>query len=224
MDSIGYIFSGVRHEIGNPVNSINMILGLMKSKLPTLSREAIADYLDRIIGQVGRVEFLLRSLKTFNMFESQEPQDLELASFLDQFLPLIRDNFAKTGIELELKLDQQARMLRADPRALQQVLLNLVTNASDAVADEKHPKIVLCAFKSGGMVHLQVEDNGCGIPEERKKDLFKPFYTTKVKGTGLGLVIVKKMLTKMNGTIELESRQGQGTTVTISLPEGKQGQ
>jgi len=224
MDSIGYIFSGVRHEIGNPVNSINMILGLMKSKLPTLSREAIADYLDRIIGQVGRVEFLLRSLKTFNMFESQEPQDLEIASFLDQFLPLIRDNFAKTGIELELKLDQQARMLRGDPRALQQVLLNLVTNASDAVADEMHPKVVFCAFKSGGMVHLQVEDNGCGIPEERKKDLFKPFYTTKAKGTGLGLVIVKKMLTKMNGTIELESRQGQGTTVTISLPEGKQGQ
>ena len=221
MDSIGYIFSGVRHEIGNPINSINMILGLIKAKLPTLSQEAIADYLDRIIGQVGRVEFLLRSLKTFNMFESQEPQDLQIASFLDQFLPLIRDDFAKKGIELEVKRDQHTQTLSADPRALQQVLLNLMTNASDAVADSKHPKIVLGVFRSGGMVNIQVEDNGCGIPEDKRKDLFKPFYTTKAKGTGLGLVIVKKMLTKMNGTIELESRQGMGTTVMISLPERK---
>jgi PAS domain S-box-containing protein len=221
MDSIGYIFSGVRHEIGNPINSINMILGLLKAKLPTLSQEAIADYLDRIIGQIDRVEFLLRSLKTFNMYESQEPQDLQIASFMDQFLPLIRGDFVKKGIELDLKLEQNAEMLRADPRALQQVLLNLLTNASDAVIDSKHPKVVLGVFKSGGMVHIQVEDNGCGIPEDKIKDLFKPFYTTKAKGTGLGLVIVKKMLTKMNGTIELESRKEQGTLVTISLPEVK---
>jgi PAS domain S-box-containing protein len=221
MDSIGYIFSGVRHEIGNPINSINMILGLMKAKLPTLSQEAIVDYLDRIIGQIARVEFLLRSLKTFNMFESQEPQDLQIASFLEQFLPLVRGDFAKKGIELDLKLNEHAEMLRADPRALQQVLLNLLTNASDAVTDIKHPKVVLGVFKSGGMVHIQVEDNGCGIPEDKMKDIFKPFYTTKAKGTGLGLVIVKKMLTNMNGTIELESRMEQGTLVTISLPEGK---
>ena len=70
------------------------------------------------------------------------------------------------------------------------------------------------------MVLIQVEDNGCGIPEDKVKDLFKPFYTTKVTGTGLGLVIVKKMITRMNGTIEIESTKDIGTVVTVSLPEG----
>jgi C4-dicarboxylate-specific signal transduction histidine kinase len=220
MDSIGYIFSGVRHEIGNPINSVNMILGILKAKLPTLSQEAIADYLDRIIGQINRVEFLLRSLKTFNMYETQELQELKMAQFMEQFLPLIREDFDKKGIKLDVGFDPQVERLRADPRALQQVLLNILTNASDAVSEKEHPKIVLGIFKSGGMVHIQVEDNGCGIPEDKMKDLFKPFYTTKAKGTGLGLVIVKKMLTKMNGTIDVQSRTDMGTMVTISLPEG----
>jgi two-component system sporulation sensor kinase A len=104
------------------------------------------------------------------------------------------------------------------------VLVNNMTNASDALGDRQHPKVVLSVLKSDGMVRIQVEDNGCGIPEDKMKDLFKPFYTTKAKGTGLGLVIVKKMLTNMKGTIELESRKDLGTLVTISLPEGKHGQ
>jgi two-component system sporulation sensor kinase A len=74
--------------------------------------------------------------------------------------------------------------------------------------------------KSDGIVRIEVEDNGCGIPEDKVKDLFKPFYTTKANGTGLGLVIVKKMITRMNGTIAIESRKDIGTVVTISLPEG----
>jgi PAS domain S-box-containing protein len=219
MDSIGYIFSGVRHEIGNPINSINMILGLLKAKLPTLPQEAIVDYVDRIFGQISRVEFLLRSLKSFNMYESQETQDLDIADFMDQFLPLVREDLTKKGIDLDLTLEPGTNRICADPRALQQVLLNILTNASDAVSKTERPKIGLHIFKSGSRVNVQIEDNGSGIPEDKMKDLFKPFYTTKTKGTGLGLVIVKKMLTKMNGTIEVKSRQDGGTAVTISLPE-----
>ncbi len=221
MESIGYIFSGVRHEIGNPINSINMILGLLNSKLPNLSQDAIRDYLERITGQVARVEFLLRSLKSFNMFETQEPQDLGMASFMEQFLPLIKEDLEAKGISLDIKMDPLAKRLRADPRALQQVLLNLITNAADAVREREHPKIAVSSSRSdNGTVRIEVEDNGCGIPEDKQRDLFRPFYTTKPTGTGLGLVIVKKMITRMNGTIEIESRKDSGTVVTISLPEG----
>ena len=82
--------------------------------------------------------------------------------------------------------------ISADPRALQQALLNVIVNASDAVAGQRQPKIVLSMFKSGNMVQIRVADNGAGIQDERKKDLFKPFYTTKANGTGLGLVITQK--------------------------------
>jgi C4-dicarboxylate-specific signal transduction histidine kinase len=220
MESIGYIFSGVRHEIGNPINSVNMILGILSSKLPNLSQDAIRDYLDRIVGQIGRVEFLLRSLKSFNMYETQEPQYLGIVSFMEQFLPLVKDDLDKKGIALDIKRDPQVDRLHADPRALQQVLLNLITNATDAVRGRDHPKISVRISRSDGIVRIEVEDNGCGIPEDKVKDLFKPFYTTKENGTGLGLVIVKKMITRMNGTIEIGTRKDIGTILTISLPEG----
>jgi signal transduction histidine kinase len=71
-----------------------------------------------------------------------------------------------------------------------------------------------------GQVLLQIADNGCGIPEKQLQDLFKPFYTSKPHGTGLGLVIVRKMITRMHGKIEISSTTGQGTAVNISLPEG----
>jgi PAS domain S-box-containing protein len=221
MDNIGYIFSGVRHEIGNPINSINMIIGILKSKLPALSREAVQDYLDRVMGQIERMEFLLQSLKSFNMYETQESQDLRVHAYMEQFLPLVKLDFEKKGIELDLALDPDADRLYADPRALQQVLLNVLTNAADAVQGRERPRVSLGVSRSGGRVRIEVEDNGYGIPEDKMKDLFKPFYTTKAHGTGLGLVIVRKMLNRMNGTIELESRGGLGTLVTISLPEGK---
>jgi PAS domain S-box-containing protein len=220
MNSIGYIFSGVRHEIGNPINSINMLLGILSSKLPHLSQEAIRDYLDRITGQISRVEFLLRSFKSFNMYETQEPQHLWVASFMELFLPLVRDDLEKKGITLDLKLDPGADRLYADPRALQQVLVNLITNAVDAFCERDHPMIALSVSALDGFVHIAVKDNGCGIAEDKMMDLFKPFYTTKASGTGLGLVIVKKMITRMNGTIAIESRKDIGTVVTISLPEG----
>ena len=220
MDSIGYIFSSVRHEIGNPINAVNMILGILSYKLPDLTKDAIRDYLDRIAGQIGRVEFLLSSLKSFNMYETQEPQTLMMTSFMEQFLPLVKDGFQKKDIAFEVKMDPQADRLYADPRALQQVLLNLITNATDAVRERDHPKIAMRISRPDDMVLIQVEDNGCGIPEDKVKDLFKPFYTTKATGTGLGLVIVKKMITRMNGTIAIESKKDIGTVVTVTLPQG----
>jgi PAS domain S-box-containing protein len=220
MESIGYIFSGVRHEIGNPINAVNMILGILSYKLPALSQEAIREYLDRIAGQIERVEFLLSSLKSFNMYETQEPQTVVIASFIQQFMKLVKDGLEAKGIAFEVMSNPQADRLHADPRALQQVLLNLITNATDAVQKRDHPRIAMRISRLDHTVLIGVEDNGYGIPEDRVKELFKPFYTTKVNGTGLGLVIVKKMITRMNGTIAVKSTKDVGTVVTISLPEG----
>jgi len=100
--------------------------------------------------------------------------------------------------------------------------LNVLANASDAMNGRRDPKVTINASRTGNMIRLRVEDNGWGMPEDKLKDLFKPFYTTKAKGTGLGLVIVKKMLAKMNGAIEITSRKDEGTRVDIFIPEGKE--
>ncbi len=221
MDNIGYIFSGVRHEIGNPINSINMILGILKAKLDTLSKENIREYVDRTMSQVARVDYLLKSLKSFTMYENLDIRDVPIPSFMEKFLPLVKDDFAKTGITIESRVSPEADWVSADARALQQVLLNVITNASDALVGRKDPKISINIWKIMGMVLIRVKDNGCGMTAEQLKDVFKPFCTTKTQGTGLGLVITRKMLAKMNGTIEITSQKDAGTTVNIFIPEGK---
>jgi len=221
MNNIGFVFSGVRHEIGNPVNSINMILGILRNKLDVLPTEAVREYLVRMAEQVGRVEYMLRSLKSFNLYETQQPHLFEAAAFFENFMPLIRSDLEKKGIRIDIKSGPATLQMYADPRALQQALLNVLTNAADALSGRRDPKIALSVQPSGGMVVIRIEDNGCGVPEEKLQSIFKPFFTTKPQGTGLGLVIVKKMLANMNGTIDIESREDEGTMVTISLPEGR---
>jgi len=219
LDNIGSVFAGVRHEIGNPVNSINMILGILRAKLDTLPSETVRDYLARMTEQIGRVEYILRSLKSYNLYETQDLQNVDIGSFMENFLSLVRDDFEKKGIALETALDPGVTV-NADPRALQQVLLNIFTNAADAVNIGRRLKITMTVTRSGGAVRVRVQDNGMGIPPEKMKDIFKPFYTTKPHGTGLGLVIVKKMLARMNGTIGIESKVDVGTVVDIVIPGG----
>ncbi len=218
MNNIGYIFAGVSHEIGNPVNAIRMTLDMMQKKMEVMSKENITEYLYRVKSQIFRIEYLLKGLKNFNMYESLQPGIIDMPSFLDAFLAMVKKDFEAKGVLIETVLQQDAACLYADPRALQQVLLNILTNASDALEGRKDPKIVIAISASSGLVKIQVKDNGRGIEESQLKDLFKPFYTTKNHGTGLGLVIIKKMIARMNGTVEITSRFNEGTVVELCLP------
>jgi two-component system C4-dicarboxylate transport sensor histidine kinase DctB len=100
------------------------------------------------------------------------------------------------------------------------VLLNLVANAADALKDRPDAHIDIMFSREDDRVRIRVSDNGAGMPADRLACLFTPFSTTKPHGTGLGLVIVKKMLTTMRGTIHVASHEGSGTTVTVYLPGG----
>ena len=220
MNNIGYIFAGVRHEIGNPVNAVTMILEVLKSKLAHLEPKAIEGYLDRALNEISRVAYLLRTLKAYNMYERPDLQRVAIGKFMEQFLSVVREDFRARRILITVALAPDAQFCYADPRALQQILLNFLANASDALQDRKDPSINIRVFKRGGMIRIEVEDNGCGMTEEEQKTLFKPFYTTKPKGTGLGLVIVKKMLTMMKGAIEISSTKDKGTVVNMAILDG----
>ncbi len=220
MNNIGYIFSGVRHEIGNPVNAVIMNLSLLKSKLETVDKTAIEKYVDRALTNCEKVEYLLRSLRSFNLYEKPDLQNVEMAGFLEKFIDLVSEDFQKKGITIDTFVGTE--LVYADPRVLQQVLLNIFTNAADALKERTDPRITVNVSRVGGMVRLRVHDNGNGISEERLKDLFKPFHTSKSTGTGLGLVIVKKMITMMNGTVVITSAVGKGTSVDIFIPIGRE--
>lgn len=218
-NNIGYIFSGVRHELGNPVNSMKVALSVLKDNYDTYSRETVMKYIDRTLHDIGRVEYLLQSLKNFNLYETQVVENFSLSIFIEKFIKLIENDIKQRGIHFTYEADAGELTAFGDQRALHQVLLNIVTNAMDALDDVDEPYIDLTICRLEGTVQISIEDNGCGISEDRKKEMFVPFYTSKPKGTGLGLVISRKMLTQMNGTIAVESFRGQGTVVCINLLE-----
>ncbi|AMV72266.1 hypothetical protein JCM30471_07500 [Desulfuromonas carbonis] len=219
MDNIGFIFSGIRHEIGNPLNSIKVTMTVLRNNLENFSPAQIETYIDRTLGEIGRIEFLLRSLRNFSMFESVDCTIVDLNELLGDFIPLIERDLDKKGIELRCHLAPTPLLVRIDQRALHQVLLNLVTNAVDALAGEKeNPHLVLTTYQRENLAQLIVRDNGCGMTEAQAKHLFQPFNTTKANGNGLGLVITRKLLALMTGSVEIHSREGVGTTVTVSLP------
>lgn len=220
MDNISFVFSGIRHELGNPINSIKMTLSVLKRNLSEYSPETVEKYVDRAMTEISRVEFLLRALKSFSIFEKPEIQDVQIDDFLTRFIALVRNDLHQSGIEISKIVGLNVTNISADPRLLHQVLLNLITNASDALEDQKNKKIAIRVIKQEDLVAMIVEDNGCGMSKEAQANLFKPFYTTKTRGTGLGLMITLKMVTLMKGNMEITSIKDKGTSVTILIPEG----
>lgn len=219
MNNFGFIFSGIRHELGNPVNSIKTTISVLKNKIDSCSKENIIEYIDRALSDLNRVEGLLKDLKSFSMYENPEIKSVSIPDFIDNLLSMVERDFAKNRIKIRAIIRPDVESGFFDPRALQHVLLNILTNAFDALQGRESPEIVISIFKAAGRIIMRIKDNGAGISEDQKKHLFKPFSTTKMNGTGLGLVIVKKMMSKMNGMVEVESKENMGTIVTLDLPE-----
>ncbi len=220
MDNLGYVFSGIRHEIGNPINSAKMALSVLKENIDDFSPETILEFVDRSLEELQRVEFLLKSLRNINMYEKPVVETINLNQFLDRFVSLVWEDFSNSGIRLNTTFHPKAQFACVDPRALQQVLLNIFTNAADAMDGCEYKTIEISTLKQRGLIWLRVSDSGCGIPPGKLEEIFKPFYTTKMQGTGLGLVISRKMLAQMNCTIDISNNPQGGTTVAISIPEG----
>ncbi len=216
MDNAGYIFSGIRHEMGNPINSVKTALTVL-SRTENPTRETVSKYIDRSLIEIGRVEYLLRALRSFSMFETPTLETLPLGPFLARFCSLIEEDFAKRGIRIVREFDDASPVARFDQRGLHQALMNLFANAADALRDIEQPTIAVRIARVGRLASIVIRDNGIGLTPQQTKQLFKPFFTSKPQGTGLGLVITKKLITKMHGTIDLAPGEFQGCVATVTL-------
>lgn len=217
MENLGFIFAGIQHEIANPINCLKMAITVLKAGITKFDQAKIESYLDRMLEDIGRVEYLLRSFKNFNMFEEPEIQPLEINSFMQRILHIMNQNFADYGVVVATKIRPDSLWIQADPRFIHHIFLNILTNACHALEGRTEPRIMIKGSHRAGLVRISIEDNGCGMTREQKKNLFRPFFTTKPKGTGLGLVITKRLLSGINGTIEVDSRHEIGTTVILHL-------
>lgn len=221
MNSLGYMFSGIRHELGNPINSIKTAVMVLRENVHRYTGEQAAEFLDRVLSDVARVEALLRDLRNFGLYETPDLHDVNMRNFLERLLSIAAAGLESRGIRVRTCVRPGAEWGYLDSRALQHVMFNVITNAMDALRGRESPQVRIGVARSGERLLVTLKDNGCGIPEDFKPHLFRPFFTTKEHGTGLGLVIMRNMMSRMDGTIDIASRENAGTTVTLDLPVGR---
>jgi signal transduction histidine kinase len=218
-DMLDYTFFNLTHELGNPVNSIKMTLEVLINNFDKYNETTRREYLENLHSEVNRLEELLKSIKSVNMYENLTIRATDIRALLENLLQLLNHEIEKKHIAVNLTCPQPQLRCQSDPRALHQVLLNIMSNAINALAGGKDPRLHVRIESAGPHIHIIIKDNGCGIADDKKKELFLPFFTTKPRGIGLGLTIAKKLLTQMNGTIEITSQHHQGTEVIVSLPK-----
>ncbi len=231
---LGEMAAGFAHEINNPLQIIrsehalvNMILLELTDKEKIDAPEEMAELHDSInqIGlQVQRCSEITHSILKFGRKTETTPADVDLREFIPGVVQMISSKASVNGVNIQLDIADDTPPVHGDSGQLQQVLINLLNNAMDAIY-EKHGvrggELMITSGHDGkNMVHISVKDNGCGIGNEDQKKIFSPFYTTKPigKGTGLGLSVCYGIINAMGGSMEVASEKGIGTTFTVRLP------
>jgi two-component system NtrC family sensor kinase len=217
--AVGQLVSGVAHELNNPLAGIMAFAQLLEIApgIPDEQRDAV----QTIFREARRAAKIVSNLLLFARERAPERTSTDLNTVLRDTLELRRYVLYTQQVEVVLDLDEALPTVRADPFQLQQVLLNLLTNAEHALKSAAGPKrITLQTRRVGGRIIARVSDTGHGIPAEQIDRIFNPFFTTKDvgEGTGLGLSISDGIIRQHGGEITVHSVVGRGTTFTIRLP------
>lgn len=216
--ALGQMVAGITHELNNPLTAIMGYGNLLLDR--PLDARSMADA-RRICQESERAADIVRSLLTLARDAKLERATVNLNEVIVQTLRLCAYEMHRAGIQVQTDLDHELPKTLANPVQLQQVVLNLLINSQQAIAEVGRPgRIVLRTKHGGNLAFLEVEDNGPGIDPELHTRIFEPFFTTKAVGvgTGLGLSIVAGILRQHGADIQLTSTGENGTTFTISLP------
>ena len=221
--SVGEMAAGVAHEINNPLAIVYEESGIMLDMLnPEFGCEPdMDDFRERLTAIAEatiRGRNITRQLLAFSRKDEPNPVDQGINELLRHCLSIKKTEFSVSDIEVHTELADDLPPVPADRNQMEQVLLNLLNNARDAINGAG--RITVRSALAGGAVQIQVSDDGCGMSQDLMERVFFPFFTTKGvgKGTGLGLSISYGIVKGMGGNIEVESQLGQGTTFIITLP------
>jgi two-component system NtrC family sensor kinase len=228
MASLGELSAGVAHEINNPLAIIlterQILLDLMDQgkNLDEEFKKELTDSLNQMDVQINRCKRITHNLLRFSRRTRSVMERVDLNSFLEEVVELMEREARSSGIKFETDLDETLKPVLSDPSQLQQVFLNLITNAIDAHDGKRYGTIRIATRADGEhqKVRIVFADTGAGIPKEILGKIFDPFFTTKAvgKGTGLGLSICYSIMQRLGGSISVKSEVGQGTEFTLTIP------
>lgn len=213
--ALGEMAAGVAHELRNPLSSIKGLTVLLKSKFPDNSSDREAA--DILVREVERLNRSIGELLDYARPDRLENKKISLNEILQKALSLIRVDADAVGVSISTVFCAEPDFVNADPDKLNQVFLNLFLNAIQAMNNGGALKVH--TLVEGRNVICLIEDNGCGIDAELLPRVFDPYVTSKSDGTGLGLAMSAKIVEEHQGSIDISSISGQGTTVRLSLPQ-----
>ena len=220
LTAISRITGGVAHEIKNPLNAIALHLDLLSARIHSPEDEVAAE-IEILSKEVRRLDRVVKTFLDFSRPVDVRLEEVDLASLAREVSDLMRPQARLGRIELSFESPpEQETFIRGDPDMLKQAILNLVTNALDAISgakkDDGHLK--LRAARVDDDVILEIADDGPGIPTELRSKVFQLYFTTKLKGSGIGLAMTYRAVQLHNGTIDFTSEDGLGTTFRLLFP------
>lgn len=220
LNALTLLAAGVAHEIGNPLNSLDIHLQLMERKirkLPPSARKSMTDHMHTARQEIQRLDTILKQFLHAVRPTTPRRESRDLNSVLRQTLSLLEPEIGSRGIHVNLDLSDNLPTALIDPDQFQQVFYNLLRNAYQAISGEDG-LIEIRTRSTETDFLISISDNGTGIPPENMGSLFEPYKTTKSSGTGLGLLIVRRIIREHGGEIEVQSQPEQGTNILIHLP------
>ncbi len=221
--SILQLAAGVAHELGNPLNSINIHLQLLSRQLrrPTEIGSGAIERMERMVdicsGEVNRLNSIITHFLTAVRHREPDLRELQLLPALEESLAVLEPELEGAGITVDVEYGTGVPVILGDRDQVQQVFFNILRNARQAMGSGGVIKIK--AFSDDQDVFVQIGDTGQGIPEEDLPRVFHPYFTTKKGGHGLGMMICERIMRAHGGRIGIDSRKDVGTLVTLQFPQ-----
>jgi len=215
--TLGELSAGLAHEIKNPLAGIKGAIEVMRDSIPAsdIHREILAD----VLHEVNRIDKIVRDLLNYAKPKPPSLSDIQLAEMAQRIVAMVDNSSNNNALSIRLHRLTPIPEFTGDETQLEQVLLNLLLNAQKAVtAGGGHIDVTLSHDPAEGVVRMEVADDGPGIPEEVRKRLFQPFFTTRTDGTGLGLATCLKNVQYHGGVIDVQSEPGRGAKFVVMLP------
>lgn len=213
--ALDQMMEAVAHEIRNPLTSIGGFARRVYEKLP--EGDPNKKYMEIIIKDVARLENMIRGLVELKITAISYRELTNINDVIMEALNLFEQDLEDKGIEVKIELVDNPPLISVDKEQIKMALANLIKNSIEAM-QEKLKILKITSHISDGRMEIQVSDTGKGIPKDKIKNIFDPFFTSKVYGPGLGLTFTLKIIQEHRGAISVESEPGKGTTLTITLP------
>jgi signal transduction histidine kinase len=217
--SLGILISGVAHELGNPLNNISLMAQAYLSLYDILGDGEKKNFMADILTQTERISRIINNLLDFSRQKKQDLKENEPEGIIERSIALVSNQIKISNVKLHKFLQPNLPQIQVDAPQIEQVLVNLLINAIQAMPEGGDLTINAGQDLKDGYLVIKVKDTGAGINAEDLPHVFDPFFTTKgTKGTGLGLSLSYGIMQQHHGHIAVESEEGQGTTFTVTIP------